>query len=85
MNKIAHDIWDGEGNKLRVIVTFYSGGIGMTIGGYGNKTVNGDAEIVYLDYFEKKLQVVIHNDHEDEDPMTVDLDGAHFVYSEDGK
>ncbi len=83
MEKFEHDIWDGDGNALHVTTTFYGGGIGMTISGYGNTSVVGEAEIVYLDWFMGKLQVVIHNDHANDDPMTIDLETAHHVYQDE--
>lgn len=84
---IEHDIqdYDGNGNVLHATVRFYSGGIGITIQGYGNTSMIGDTEIVYLDYYVNKLQLVIHNDHTTDEPMIVDLVGAHHVYMDDGE
>lgn len=82
---IQHAITDEiTGHTFPVTVKLYSCGIGITIEGYGNKTMQGDAEIVYLDYFDGRLQVVIHNDYDDEDPLQIDL-GKAFRMDKEGQ
>jgi hypothetical protein len=74
---------DVEGPHLEVTTTFAKDGLGVgfIIKDYGTLAMDpGESEIIHLDYFNSKLQLLVWPDIQNEEPLRIPLNRAHEYY-----